>query len=302
MWHSGGAAASGAAVASAAGALATTTTAAEAAAAPREMNTERDASWLDWSILADLSPDGRTLLFSETREGGGAKSAVYLRRADAPSPIHLGDGIGDALSPDGKWALCHQGAKLVLIPTGTGQPRELAIEGAFDIGAVWLPDSRRVIVAGVIGESGYRLYVVDTLDEKASPVSPENIWSGGTRAFAVSPDGRFVAGMTAGQTIAVYALDGSSATPVTGVEKGEVPVEWSADGTTLFVHDPTELPARVHRVTLAEGTRQPWKEFTPSDPAGVYRIAPLLVTRDGSAYAYNAMRVLSDLYVAEGLR
>ncbi|HUR81224.1 MAG TPA: protein kinase, partial [Thermoanaerobaculia bacterium] len=33
-------------------------------------DSEKDASWLDWSILADLSPDGRTLLFSETRQGG----------------------------------------------------------------------------------------------------------------------------------------------------------------------------------------------------------------------------------------
>src|SRR6185295_17092436 len=147
---------------------------------------ERDASWLDWSILADLSPDGRTILFSETREGGGAQSAVYLRRADEPAPIHLGDGIGDALSPDGKWALCHQGAKLVLVPTGTGQARELKIDGAFDSGAAWMPDSRRAIVAGVIGKSGYRLHLIDTLDETARPISPENIWSGGARAFAVS--------------------------------------------------------------------------------------------------------------------
>ncbi len=51
--------------------------------------TERDMSWLDWSIAADLSPDGRTVLFNETREGGGARNAVYLRRADAPSPIRI---------------------------------------------------------------------------------------------------------------------------------------------------------------------------------------------------------------------
>jgi serine/threonine protein kinase/WD40 repeat protein len=262
---------------------------------------ERDASWLDWSVLSDLSPDGRTLLFSETREGGGAKSAVYLRRADAPAPMRLGDGMADALSPDGKWALCRQGAKLVLMPTGSGEPRELKIDGAFDAGAAWLSDSRRAIVAGVSGKSGYRLHVIDTLDETIKPVSPENIWSGGTRAYAIAPDGSRVAGMTPEQTIAIYALDGSATTPVNNVEKGEIPVEWSADGLALFVHDPTKLPARVTRVDLTTGAREVWKEFTPSDPAGVYKIAPVLMTRDGNAYAYNAMRVLSELYVAEGL-
>jgi serine/threonine protein kinase/WD40 repeat protein len=263
---------------------------------------ERDASWLDWSILAGLAPDGSSLLFSETREGGGASSAVYLRRADAPAPLHLGDGIGDGLSPDGKWVLAHQGAKLVLIPTGTGQHRELKIDGAFDNGAAWLPDSRRAIVSGAVGKDGYRLYVIDTLDETAKPVSPENIWSGGTRAFATSPDGTIVAGMTADRTVALYPLDGSAAMPLPSVQKAEIPIEWSADGTALFVYDPTALPARVYRVTIATGARELWKEFMPADPAGVYKIAPVLVTRDGNAYAYNAMRVLSELYVAEALK
>jgi eukaryotic-like serine/threonine-protein kinase len=264
---------------------------------------ETDASWLDWSTLADLSPDGRTILFSEGREGGGAKGAVYLRRTSDPTPIHLGDGTGDALSPDGKWALVRHGAKLVLVPTGTGQFRELNIDGAFDNGAAWLPDSRRAIVAGVMKEHGeYRLFVIDTLDETARPISPEKIWGNGARAFTVSPDGSRVAGMTAEQTIALYPIDGSSAAPLPGSVKGEIPIQWSADGASLFVHDPTALPARVSRIHLATGVREPWKEFMPPDPAGIYRIAPVLITPTADAYAYNAMRVLSELYVAEGLK
>jgi len=263
---------------------------------------ERDASWLDWSILADLSPDGRTILFSETREGGGAKNAVYLRRADAPSPLRLGDGMGDALSPDGKWALAHQGAKLAVIPTGTGEARELKLDGSFESGAAWMPDSRRVVVGGAIGKGAYRLHLIDTLDETVTPISPENIWSGGVRAFAVSPDGRLVAGMNAEQTIVLYPVDGTAAQPVTGVEKGEIPIQWSADGASLYVYRPTALPARVHRVTLAIGQRELWRELTAADPAGVYKISPVAITPDGSAYAYTAMRVLSELYLTEGVR
>ncbi len=263
---------------------------------------ERDASWLDWSMLADLSPDGHTILFSETREGGGATNAVYLRRDDAPAPVRLGQGTADALSPDGKWVLIHQGPKLILLPTGTGDPRELKIDGSFESGAAWLPDSRRVILGGAIPKEGYRLHLFDTLDEIAKPISPEGVWSGGMRAFVVSPDGRFVAGMNKEQTLVLYPIDGGEARPVTGVEKGEVPVQWSADGASLLVYRPTALPARVFRIDLATGARELWKEFTPADPAGVYRIAPVLVTPDGGAWAYNAVRTLSDLYVAEGLR
>ncbi|MFL6248598.1 MAG: hypothetical protein ACJ74H_21420, partial [Thermoanaerobaculia bacterium] len=138
-------------------------------------------------------------------------------------------------------------------------------------------------------------------DEKATPVSPE-IWGNGARAFAVSPDARYVAGMTPDRTVALYALDGANTAPLAGAVAGEIPIQWSADGAFVFVHDPTVLPARVTRITIATGAREPWKEFMPSDPAGVYRIAPVLITPDGNGYAYNAMRVLSELYVAEGLK
>jgi dipeptidyl aminopeptidase/acylaminoacyl peptidase len=272
------------------------------AAPPVYEDPERDASWLDWSILADLSPDGKTLLFSETREGGGAKSAVYLRRANSPAPVRLADGMGDALSPDGKWVLARQGAKLMVVPTGTGEPRELQVNGTFESGAVWLPDSRRVIVGGAVGKETYRLHVVDTLDEKSSPVSPEGIWSGGVRAFAVSPDSRFVAGMNADETIVLYPLDGTAAVPIPGVEKGEIPIQFSADGSMLYVYRPTALPARIHRVTLATGQRELWRELKAADPAGVYKIAPVTITPDGNAYAYTALRVLSELYLTEGVR
>ena len=108
--------------------------------------------------------------------------------------------------------------------------------------------------------------------------------------------------MTKDETIALYPIDGGAAAPASGVEKGEIPIQWSADGGSLLVHRPTGLPARVYRVTLATGARELWREFAPADPAGVYKIAPVLVTPNGDAWAYNAMRTLADLYVAEGIR
>ncbi|HEV7428196.1 MAG TPA: serine/threonine-protein kinase [Thermoanaerobaculia bacterium] len=264
---------------------------------------ERDLSWLDWSILADLSRDGRTILFNEPREGGGAASAMYLRRLDAPTPVRIADGYGDAISPDGKYVLGHSGAKLVVVPTGSGEARELKTDGAFDLGAVWLPDARRVVIAGALPKKGYQLLVIDTLDESVKPVSPEGIWGDAYRPFAVSPDGHYAAGMTKQQTIALYPID-AAAEPsiVPAIEPGEIPIAWSADGASLFVHRPTALPAQVTRVTLATGARQPWKQFSPTDPAGVYKIAPICITSDGTAYAYDALRILGDLYVVDGLR
>jgi dipeptidyl aminopeptidase/acylaminoacyl peptidase len=261
---------------------------------------ERDMSWLDWSILADLSNDGRSILFNETREGGGAASSVYLRRVDG-APVKIGEGYGDALSQDGKLVLAHVGDKLAVLPTGSGEARELKIEGAFDRGAVWLPDNHSVVIAGALKDHGYALHLLDTLDENEKTISPENIWGDATRPFAVSPDARFVAGMTKDQTIALYPLGGGNPVAVTGALKGEVPIQWGADGS-LYVYRPTDLPAVVYRINLATGARDVWKQFTPTDPAGVYRIAPICMTHDASSYAYDALRTVNDLYVAEGLQ
>ncbi|HJT17447.1 MAG TPA: protein kinase, partial [Thermoanaerobaculia bacterium] len=204
----------------------------------------RDMSWLDWSILADLSNDGRSILFNETREGGGAASSVYLRTVGS-APVKIGEGYGDALSQDGKLVLAHVGDKLAVLPTGSGEARELKIEGAFDRGAVWLPDNHSVIIAGALKDHGYALHLLDTLDENEKTISPENIWGDATRPFAVSPDGRFVAGMTKDQTIAIYALGGGTPVAVTGAQKGEVPIQWGVDGS-LYVYRPTDLPAAVY--------------------------------------------------------
>jgi len=263
---------------------------------------ERDMSWLDWSMLADLSTDGKSLLFNETREGGGNTKAIYLRRADAPAPIHIGDGEGDGLSPDGKWILAHMGNRLMLLPTGSGDAREVKVQANFGFGAAWMPDSRRAVLGGALPKEGYRLLIVDTLDETVKPLSPENIWGNSFRPFAVSNDGKYVAGMTAEETIALYPTDGSEKSiAVNSAEKGEVPIEWSKDSSAIFVYRPTTLPARVFRITLGTGQRDLWKEFSPADSAGIYKISPVMINPDSTSYAYNALRSTSDLYVAEGL-
>ena len=93
---------------------------------------ERDMSFLDYSFAADLSADGKLLLFDEEGEAGGANYTVYLRKSDHSPVVRLGEGNALALSPDGKWAvsiLPLPNSPIRLLPTGTGEPRELALPG-----------------------------------------------------------------------------------------------------------------------------------------------------------------------------
>ena len=269
---------------------------------------ERDLSWFGWSSPADLSSDGKTIVFLECGEPAGANYAVCLRRADGP-PVRLGEGNAGALSPDGKWVISRlpkAGAPVVLLPTGTGQPREISSGGlSVSLGSLscsaWLPDGKRLVLVGREGKQGLDRLFVQGLDAgQPRPISPEGV--GG--AFAVSPDGSLVAAQRLDGKIALYPVDGGETRPVPGAGEGDLPVQWSADGRSLYVRSPVELysPARVFRLDLKTGKRMLWKELFPEDPAGDVGTDVVRLTPDGKWYAYSYLRVLSDLYLVEGLR
>jgi serine/threonine protein kinase/Tol biopolymer transport system component len=263
---------------------------------------ERDFTWLDWSYPVTLSPDGKTLLFREEGEAGGPSYAVYLRKTDGSPAVRLGDGQSLALSPDGKWALSSRGdnqTDLFLLPTGAGEPKQLDGHGIIHSAAHWFPDGTRILFSGTESNHGVRLYVQDIATNKIEAISPE-----GTNglSFALSPDGRLVAAV--GPDGKGYLFPVASGEPklIPGLLAGEAPVAWSADGRSLYIYRGGELPAKIYRLDIISGSRTLWKQLMPPDPAGVEYVGPILPAPDGTAYAYGYRRLLSDLYLVEGLR
>ena len=104
---------------------------------------ERPLTWLDWSLPAAFSRDGKTVLFSESGEGGGAGYSVYVRKADGSPAVRLGEGSTQDLSPDGEWALAiiHSASdpQLVAYPTGAGEAKVFPKDGVAVFGATFLP-------------------------------------------------------------------------------------------------------------------------------------------------------------------
>ncbi len=47
---------------------------------------------------------------------------------------------------------------------------------------------------------------------------------------------------------------------------------------------------------------RPWKTLAPPDPMGVNSITGIAISADEQSYVYSYRRVLSDLYIAEGLK
>ncbi len=264
--------------------------------------TERDLSWLDWTYPWDLSADGRILLFQEQGDGGGPDYSVFIRGTNGDPAIRLGDGAGFSLSPDGRSILAGKlddPHHLEIAPIGVGQPRTLKYADLTVTAARWFPDGARILLYGIMQGQNARLFI-DAQDGSAPrPLTPEGVI---LLSQAISPDGRLVTAALAEKPAMIYPVDGGEPRAIPGLEAGERILRWSADGRSLFVTRPNQLPAIIERLDTLEGTRTRWKELMPANAAGVLDIGPVLLSEDGRFHVYSYRRWLSTLYLARDLQ
>ncbi len=264
---------------------------------------ERDLSWLDWSSVQDIAPDGSFFVFAESGEGGGPGYSSYLRRMDGSPPVRLGTGTPRSISPDGRWTLAvtlvPPKPQLSSLPTGAGESRVVTAGGLSVTLAAWFPDGKRVLLNASEGTGGTRLFLLENLDAKPRPLSPP-----GYRALphGISPDSKVAAVVGPDRRHYLYPLGGGEPTPIPGLEPGEDPVGWTSDGRLLYVFRRGDYPGKVYRLEPATGKRELWKVLTPPDPAGISSLAPPAVASDGKTYVYSYNRILSDLFLANGIK
>jgi WD40 repeat protein len=264
---------------------------------------ERDLTWLDTSILVDLSADGKTLLISEEGEGAGSNPAIYLRKTDGSPATLIGEGHARSLSPDGQWVFAARASgDLVLLPTGTGSSRKLKVEGmSKDTDGEFFPDGKQLLLQDNAPGRERQVYVVSVEGGKPRPLAPKGFK---TAPFGnpISHDGKLVALLDTGGKVFLFPTSGGNGKPVPNLEAGEFPIQWSAEGRFLYTHRGGELPAKIWRYELATGRKELFKELSPADPSGVTSIEAIQVTPDGRSYAYFFAHNLSDLYIVDGLR
>ena len=266
---------------------------------------ENDLSWDDWTVPRDLSDDGNLVSFDETGEAGGETGAMYFRRMDGSPAVRLGDGLGPSLSPDGKWVLAMVPGpdgrrKLIEVPTGAGETRAISTGDVSVNVAYFFPDMRHILLLGnAAGSRGMRLWVQDLDGGAPQPISPEGART--RRRGSISPDGKRVAAVGPEGKISIYDVAGGNALSVPGTQDGEEPLQWTADGKGLLVAR-QEISGRVFLVDLASGQRRLFKSFATPDPIGLIESSPPIFARDLKAYTHSYMRIMSDLYVVEGLK
>ncbi|MBP1653861.1 MAG: serine/threonine protein kinase [Bacteroidetes bacterium] len=285
---------------------------------------EHDLTYYGWSLVDSISPDGRTIMFSEGGESDPSNGwSVYLRGTDGSAPQRLGAGFSGRLSPDGKWVVTTSvgrdvkareaefvtAPKLVLLPTGAGEPRTIADsqpEGKYVVD--WLPDS-----SGFVYASGRRLWFAPVDGRAPTAVTPEG-WAGG----CVAPSGKHVLASPISPTDRNYYLYS-----IDGREKTVIPTLFRNEWRPIGVHDARrirvlpvrlgareqeiQLPLKVCLFDLQTGKAEPWKELGEQLPRAGLSGSGILQTRvffsaDGEGYAYSFGHRFSTLYTAEGLR
>jgi Tol biopolymer transport system component len=267
---------------------------------------ERDLAWFDYSTVADLSLDGKTLLFYEWGFAVKGAFTVYLRKTDGSDAVRLGEGKPLALAPDGRWALTVQKTppeQLVLLPIGAGQQKALprGSIGEYYDWAAWSPDGSQIFFAGAERGHPGRTYGQDIEGGPPRPVTTE-----GMVGTALSPDGKLLVAIDRYGEYYLCPVNGGEARAIEGLAEGDVVLQWTADGRSLFVRGAGDLDLKLFKLDLATGRREAWKVLRPPDPAAVIGIAldpgQVRLTPDGRYYAYTSWTFPSELYLGEGLK
>ena len=263
---------------------------------------EHGYNWLDLSSAADLSADGKTMLLVENFALNSPLS--YVRRTDGSAAVPLTDGYCGSLSPDGKSALCRsdwQSGNFRLVST-SGEVRDLPT-GGLDFpgaGTVWLPNGKRFAFTAHEPGRQHRVYLQSIDGSPPAALTPEGtVTSPGATS---SPDGRFVVVRTAG-VVALYPVQGGASVPIRGILEGDLPMQWTADGKSLYIRR-QDAPTKIWLLDLTSGQRRLFKEIQPPatwiGPGGF--LQNLHITPDGSSYVGTCGGFLADLFVLDGAK
>lgn len=263
----------------------------------------RDLSVEDWSVVTDISADGKRILFGAEGENSGFSYQVGLRSTDGSAPVMLGPGGAQSLSPDGKWAISIMPApndQIVLLPTGAGSAKTLergSVEHYLFNGAKWFPDGNEIIFVGYEAGHGSRCYVQSVAGGKPRAVAPE-----GAALCSVSPTGRILA-LTEDSRGLLYRSQFSEQPEKTfKFEPGEIPSGWTADGKFAYLIQAVKAAASIERLEVDTGRRTPWKQVLLPPTKTETRCEAAVITPDGQSYAYTYSNHASDLYVVTGVK
>ena len=257
----------------------------------------RDFTWMDWVYGTRFSFDGKQILFGD--EHVGPMYGAFLRNLDGSPAVRLGDGNPDDLSPDGAWAASRlpvPPVQITLLPTGTGEPRQLTHSKISHTTSRWLADGRLVANGSEPGHTD-RAYLIDA-NGNETPITPDGI-----RMVALSSDGKRMVTTDAASHFQLFPIGGGEPQPLSQLQKDDRPFDFTLDNAALLVrvsrHDGG---FEIWRIELVGAKRTLLHTMNLPGVPAISNGFNVTASRDGKSYAYQNHPAISTEYLVEGLR
>jgi Tol biopolymer transport system component len=258
---------------------------------------QRELAGLGSQTIADLSLDGRMLLYADG-EGIEFNTFAVLGATDGTPPKVLGPGYPLALSPDERTVAIasRDFRRLFLVPTGAGTTEEVPLTNlVVGYSGQWSRDGRRLwITARQNDHAGFRLFPVDVATRKLlEPIPSSDI----VTSIAISPDDRWIAANGSDSVLTVYPVNKGEPIRISSVQPGlsPFPAGWTSAGE-LWVLLSGSAPPRLVRVEFPAGKITRSIDLDQRQ-LGAYEISDARITPDESLLAveYNVRRGRLDL-------
>jgi Tol biopolymer transport system component len=214
--------------------------------------------------------------------------------------VALGPGTRPKFSPDGAIVaapILTRPPQVGLSPIGTGDSRRLPVGDIVSLEDVrWFPDGKHLLLIGATEGQPLRTYEMDLAGGKPQALGPADFIGD-----AVANDGKRIAGHNDSGAALVFDRETQKVEPIPGIGPEDRLQSWTEDGQGVLVSADTLWEAKVYRVDVATGKRTLLQTVEPIDKAGSVEPVSISYSERGKAYAYGTIRVLSILYVVQGL-
>ena len=257
----------------------------------------RDFSWLGWTLVSDISPDGKTLLFYD--QGPTEKTAgIWIRPLAGGDAIRLGEGYPGRFSPDGRWVVgvtrpLTGAAELVVIPVEAGRPRRLPVRGAHVSAPSFAGPSTLLFVRTEKGRS--EVWRIET-----DGTGARSLGAAGCELPMASSSGSSFVCVQGDRALVLHSMNDGSRRKLHELEDpGEfVHVRWNGTGDRIFA---VTRDRRVLTLDSSTGSLL-HEEAMPLTAPAEGRLLEAALDADGSIQAYSVIQKSTDLYMASGIR
>jgi WD40 repeat protein len=270
---------------------------------------DRNLSSGSWSLPGLISRDGRMLPLTGLNTID-PNYDLMVRKMDGSAAVRIGSGRAQEISADGRWVLSVTPSaprRVFLVPTGAGESRQVDVGDLEPILATFVPRGFTVAVAGQRSGSP-ALTIVDINTGRRTDIDASMLAG---RAFSrrrvsptyVAPDASLVAIGADDGTVMAWTLAGAGPREIASLGPREVFAGWATDPSHIYVVSWSSPVARVSSVDLMSGQRRSVREIRIEDPAGMLMTMPdLFLSADAGSYVYGFTRMLSTLYLVDGLK